>query len=155
MKAFMAAFLPLALLGCASVHNEVVIDASPEQVWQVLTDKDAYGEWNTVLLDLKGDFKVGEEVVFQFQESADKKYEVKAKVKEVVPEKLLNQKGGVWGVLTFDHRYILEPVGTDQTKVTIHEDYAGVYVPFWDHKPLEPAYAKLNQALKARVEALR
>lgn len=154
MKKIFAGIMPLLMIGCASVHNEVIVDASPSEVWQVLTDRDAYPEWNTVLLDLKGDFKVGEQVVFQFKEAEGKQYEVKAKVEEVVPDKLLNQKGGMWGILTFDHKYILEPVG-EKTKVTIHEDYAGVYVPFWDHKPLEPAYAKLNQALKARVEALR
>lgn len=140
----------MGLIGCASTHHEIVIEATPQQVWAVLMDAESYPEWNPVIIDPQGEFKEGEKIVFQFRETSGKQYEVKAKVVEVIPERLLNQYGGFWGVLTYNHKYILAPEGTG-TRVTIHEDYRGAYVPFWDHSNMDASYAKLNEALKKRV----
>ena len=35
------------------------IDASPEDVWQVLTDFDAYPEWNPFIRSIQGNPEVG------------------------------------------------------------------------------------------------
>lgn len=154
MKNLIVGILSMGLVGCAATHNEIVIDASPEEVWSVLMDVESYPQWNPVIIDPEGEFKEGEKVVFQFRESTGKQYEVKATVVEVTPEKFLNQYGGFWGVLTYDHKYLLEPEGAG-TKVTIHEDYKGVYVPFWDHSAMDASYALLNEALKNRVLELK
>ena len=119
-----------------------------------MTDIKAYSKWNPVIIDPKGSFKEGENVVFQFRESSGKQYEVKAKVIKSEPGKLLNQYGGIWGVMTYNHKYILEP-DKKGTRVTIHEDYKGAYVPFWDHSQMNASYRKLNQALRQRVLELK
>jgi hypothetical protein len=54
--------------------------------------------------------------------------------------------------LTYDHRYVLEPF-ENGTKVTIHEDYAGIGVNFWNPSAVQKAYARLNTDLKRRVES--
>lgn len=141
----------LFLLGRKSVHHEININATPEKVWSVLTSTGKYSEWNPTMLLKKGTVKEGEKVVYQFTQDADKQYDISTSVKKVVPNKLLNQAGGVPGVITFDHQYILEKSGTG-TKLTIHEDYRGIYVPFWNPAPVEAAYAKLNKAIKKRAE---
>ncbi|WED23227.1 SRPBCC domain-containing protein [Vibrio sp. JC009] len=154
MKKSIISLLTLGLVGCASVNNETVIEASPQEVWAVLTDTASYPEWNPVILSAEGKLEEGEKVVMQFREPGGKQYEIKAKVKQVIPEKLLNQYGGTWGIITFDHTYALEPV-PEGTKVTIHEDYKGAYVLFWDHTPMEVSYAEVNKALKQRVMDLK
>ena len=35
-------------------HTEIIIDATPEQVWSVLTDTESYSKWNDVILEIKG-----------------------------------------------------------------------------------------------------
>lgn len=154
MKHWFIALFSVSLIGCASTHHEIMVEATPQEVWSVLVDAESYSEWNPVIIEPEGKFKEGEEIVFQFRESTGKQYEVKAKVVKVTPEKLLNQYGGVWGVLTYDHKYILESVKKG-TKVTIHEDYKGAYVPFWDHSNMDSSYAKLNESLKKRVLFLK
>lgn len=143
----------LFLTGHKSVHDEVVIQASPEKVWQVLTDIDAYSEWNPAIKIKEGKLNEGEKILFLFIQGPDNQYDIQAKVKAMQENKLLNQVGGTWGVLTFDHKYILEPEGAG-TRLTIHEEYKGVGVNFWDPSPLEEVYAGVNKALKARVESM-
>lgn len=143
----------LYFLGNKSVRSEIVIPASPEQVWSVLMNIDDYPEWNGVMHLLEGRLKTGNQVKYRFFQDANSAYEIQSSVKEVVEQQLLNQGGGMPGVLTFDHRYILEPVATG-TKVIIHEQYRGVAVPFWNPAPVEMAYQRLNQSLHDRVLTL-
>ena len=36
-------------------HTEIIIDASPEQVWSVMTDTKSYGDWNEIILKIDGE----------------------------------------------------------------------------------------------------
>ncbi|MEM1121661.1 MAG: SRPBCC domain-containing protein [Bacteroidota bacterium] len=143
----------LYFFGKKSVHHEILINASPEAVWSVLTDTPEYDNWNPTMKLLERKIKKGNKVKYQFTQSADKSYAIETYVKEVIPNKLLNQGGGLTGIISFDHRYLLEAIN-NKTKVTIHEDYGGIYVNFWNPSPVAKAYQQLNQALKVRVESL-
>ncbi len=35
-------------------HTEIIINATPEQVWSVLTDTESYGKWNDIILEMDG-----------------------------------------------------------------------------------------------------
>lgn len=36
-------------------HTEIIIDATPEQVWTVLTDTESYPNWNEIILKMDGE----------------------------------------------------------------------------------------------------
>ncbi|WP_435625313.1 SRPBCC domain-containing protein [Flagellimonas sp.] len=137
-----------------SVHHEIIINNSSKEVWNVLISMDKYPEWNPVMELLHGEVEEGNKVTYKFTQSSDSSYEIQAMVKEIVTGQLLNQSGGTPLILTYDHKYILEQV-EEGTRVTIHEDYGGIGVNFWSPKPVEEAYARLNEAIKTRVESLK
>ena len=143
----------LYFTGKKSVHTEITVSASPENVWRVLTDMDKYSEWNPVMKLLKGEVKEGNQVTYLFSQDVENKSEIKVKIVKIESDRLLNQTGGVSLILTFNHKYKLVPIG-DKTKVIIHEDYKGIGVNFWNPKPVEEAYLRLNESLKKRVESL-
>lgn len=148
-----ALLLILSVTGKKSVHHEITIRAEPEKVWSVLTDTDKYDQWNPVMLLLEGEIEEGLKVKYQFTQDENNVSEISSEVKKILPGKMLNQAGGMPLVITFDHQYILEPI-SEGTKLTIHEDYAGIYVNFWNPKAVGDAYARLNSAIKSRVEEL-
>lgn len=143
----------LALTGRKSVHAEIILKAKPQKVWNVLMNKGAYVEWNKVLVPVKGDLVVGSTVEYMFYQDENTKSVIPSKVKGIVKNKLLNQGGGMTGVLTYNHKYILEEVA-EGTKAIIHEDYRGIGVHFWNPAPVEKAYKRLCLQLKQRVEEL-
>ena len=143
----------LFLIGRKSVHSEILIKASKEQVWSVLTNGAEYDSWNTVINSFEGDLVEGGKVKFMFNQEEGKSYPIEATVKKIKPNELLNQKGGIGVVMTYDHQYILKEVDGG-TKVTIHEEYRGVMVPFWNAEPVQKAYDRLNQDIKSKVESL-
>ena len=100
-----------------------------------------------------GEIENGSRLLYEFTQDKNTKSEISITVKEITPNKLLNQVGGIPFILTFNHTYTLVPNG-DATKVIIHEDYNGIGVNFWNPQPVEIAYGRLNEALKKRVEFL-
>ena len=144
----------LFLSSCSSVHTQLIIPAQPEKVWSVLMDAPGYKEWNPVLVPIKGELREGEIIKYKMTQPNGETAELEAEVIKIDKGKELNQYGGLWGFLTFDHRYILEPV-EGGTQVTQHEDYRGIGVWFWDECWVEPAYQKVNEALRDRVIQLQ
>lgn len=142
-----------AYLGQKSVTTEIHISAPPEKVWQVLTDMEAYAEWNPVFEYQGGELTQSGKITYRVTEAENKSAIMSAQVKKVVPNRLLNQSGGLWGIITFDHTYTLTEVEKG-TKVRIFETYTGVYVNFWDESAIAKQYKKLALALKKRVEEL-
>ena len=145
--------MPLVFLSCKAVHTEITIPADPEIIWSVLSDTPGYKAWNPVLVPIEGDLREGEKIKYQMTQPDGKQSEITARVKKMVELRELNQCGGIPGILTFDHKYLLKPVD-EGTQVTQHEEYRGIGVLFWDSGWVEPAYRKVNEALRDRVAHL-
>ena len=151
----LALLVILYFVGRKSVHAEVVIEASPEEVWSVLTDIPKIKDWNTVLIPIEGELTEGATLTYEFyQDEGGDAAVMGGKVKRIIEHQLINQAGGMQGVLTFDHQYILTELD-EQTKVTIHEEYRGIMVPFWNPKPVGEAYERLLASLQERVMDLK
>jgi len=144
--------MSLSFFGFATVHTEIIIPVPPDVVWSVLTDTSGYKEWNPVLIPVEGEGEMrgGRKLKYRMIQPNGNESIVGAKVVNMVNQQLLNQYGGIPGVLTFDHKWLLDPVDGG-TRVVQHEDYRGIGVWFWDYSWVEPAYAQANEALKNRA----
>jgi hypothetical protein len=155
-------FLATTLMGCTSmntfskslghheVYTETIIAAEPEEVWAVITDASNYKNWNPVITNAEGTYAKGATIINTVVEDGKKPTTIKSKVVKFDPPYHLNQFGGYRGIITFDHHYILEKVDAG-TKVVQKEEYTGFYVNFWDSAWVEPAYQRVNEALKREV----
>lgn len=150
---FAGVIVLLYLLGHKTVHTELVIPADSKIIWSVLTDTPKYEEWNPIMVKVQGELREGKKLINQFRQADGKEYEVKSTVRKMVPNELLNQCGGIPGVLTFDHKYVLKPV-EGGTRVIQHEEYRGIGVLFWDASSMKSTYEKANEALMNRVTEL-
>lgn len=141
------------------VHHEIIIPATPEQVWAVISDISRYSQWNPTLKP-RGDIKqgalaVGDKIKYEFIDSEGNKTNIAAKVKQLIPNQLLNQKGGIPGFITYDNYYTLAAMNDGRhTKLTIREEYRGLYVCFWDTTSTERAYGLMNEAVAKQVAHL-
>lgn len=148
--------VPVLLIGAAAIFSnktyrvERTISATPEAVWAVLMDTAAYGEWNPVFVKVEGSYAAGGTVLNTFKDPSGKLFDVTNKVEALEPNRLLRQKGGFTGMLTFDHQWLLEPV-EDGTKVTQYEIDRGLFVWFWDDSWIIPKYTEVLEALDIEV----
>ena len=142
----------LLLIGKKSVSTEMTINAPREKIWAVLTDISQVANWNRVPIPVNGAMIEGSTITYEFYQEEDGKVAVMdAQVSKLVPHWLINQKGGMSLILTFDHKYLLEEIN-GKTTVKINEQYNGIMVPFWNPAPVEKAYERLLLQLKNRIE---
>ena len=142
-----------ALATRKTFHVEIWIPAPPEAVWEVLIDTRAYPQWNPVFVEVDGAYAAGETVLNRVREPDGAILEMTATVETLLPNAELRQSGGIPGILTFDHRWLLEPADGG-TKVVQHEVDRGIGLWFWSSDWLEPAYAAANEALAERVRSV-
>ena len=142
-----------SLLTTKTFHVEIMIPAPPEDVWTVLMDTESYPDWNPTVVQVDGHYEVGAKMPTKIKDPTGKTLEMKNTVRTLTPNRELRQTGGTLGIITFDHRWLLEPVDRG-TKVTQHEVDRGALLWFWNSDWIEPAYSKANEALAQRVANL-
>ena len=155
-SAFLVAAGVAVLLGAITkkiFHVEIEIAAPPEAVWDVLTDTEHYQEWNPTQVEIRGAHALGSKLVAVFDAPEVTPFEVELTVSEMEAPHLLRQRGGVPGIITFDHRWTVTP--TEHGSLVVqHEVDRGIYLLFWDSSWIEPAYKRASEALRDRVLSL-
>ena len=146
-----AVIVLLAITGKSSVHQEILIQSTPEKVWNTLINTGDYS-WNPVMQLQRGELEEGQKVTYLFTQDEETSYEINTKVIEITKDSLLHQRGGVPMIITFNHKYILQKVDSG-TLLIIHEDYSGIYTHFWNTASVNDAYARLGNAIKKQVES--
>lgn len=138
-------------------RNEIVINASPEQVWQVLTDLEHYSEWNPLLYRGSGSVKLGETVVVDAK-TATKEMNFVCIVTKAEPFKEFAWKFHVIHPFLFRgmHEFRIEPINEISVRFIDTETFQGLLLPT-QAKDLTTnglaAMIEMGKALKKRVES--
>lgn len=139
-----------ALFAKNEFHVETVIAAPPEKIWSILVDTQRYPKWNPVFIGVDDSYEQNRDIVNTLRFPDDSDVAMKATVKALVTNRELRQKGGVPGFLTFDHRWLLEPLEGGKRFIQ-HEIDRGLWMWFWNSDWIEPAYSKILDALAERA----
>ena len=135
---------------------DVDIDATPQQVWDVLTDLAAYPAWNPFIVRAEGTVEPGRRLRLTMQPVGGRAMTLRPRLVEVDVARRLQWRGtlGVPGLMDAEHTFTLEPRGTG-TRLIHQETFRGVLVPLLagslDRRTL-PAFVAMNEALKSRAE---
>lgn len=138
------------------LFTDIDIDATPEQVWGVLTDLTAYPAWNPFIVRAEGVVEAGRRLSLTMQPVGGRAMTLRPRLVEVDVPRRLRWRGtvGVPGLMDAEHSFTLEPRGSG-TRLVHQEDFRGVLVPFLaaslDRNTL-PAFGAMNEALRSRVE---
>ena len=130
------------------------IDATPAQVWDVLTDFPAYGEWSN-FTSVAGEAEHGTRLHIRMPGMSFRPY-----VTAATPHQRLEWSATILTERLFlgRHTFILEGQDDGTTLVTNVETFSGASVRpfrrFFAHSR-DDGYAAFNRALKQRVEARR
>ena len=96
----------------AEMRTFVDIDATPERVWDVLTDLPAYGEWNPFIIRAEGTLAVGSRVRMRLLPvNAFVRPTMRPTVTELVPCQRLSFRSTMdrLGLLTVEHTMTITP----------------------------------------------
>ena len=140
------------------IHTTVDIEAPPETVWSVLTDFDAYPEWNPRTI-ITGRPTPGARLHVAPGPEAGRMPTFRPRVLRADPESELVWRGHLWirGLFDGEHRFTLEDRGEGTTRLVQSERFGGLLA-----RPIlrlvgaetERGFHTVNAALKARAESL-
>lgn len=142
------------------VHTEIVIDASPEEVWTVLTDFDSLATWSSTLLNLEGDFSKDSLVTVLYR-TAFGDLPIEHALVHFEEGRLFGwsdpfEYGG--SQVLDNHKYIVEPFGEKQTLFIQSDEFKGESVRADDDalsRLILGSYVEFNQLLKEQVESMK
>ncbi|MGW2339346.1 SRPBCC family protein [Streptomyces sp. NPDC001661] len=141
------------------LSTSIELEATPDEVWRVLTDLRAYDEWNPFIVSASG--TVREDATLRLvmrDKTGDTTFTPTVLAADAGRE--LRWIGRIGPGLVFDgeHRFVIDQVGSDRVRVTQSERFSGVAVPFF-RSTLEsntlPQFRALNRALADRLAEVR
>ncbi len=140
------------------VYTQIQINASPDRVWEILTDFYSYPEWNPLIRSLSGTMRPGENFQTSIQLPGSKPMNFRPVCLKWEPGKAFSWKGKLLmrGIFDGEHQFELSEPEPGKTTLVHKENFSGILVPLiW--KKIEPAtqegFILMNQALKERAEA--
>lgn len=139
------------------INTEIIINASAETVWSILTDLAAYPQWNPFIIKIEGTLQKGNRLRNTLK-NGNKTIVFKPVIQEVTPMVSFSWLGSLFVKGLFDgrHFFIIEPIAPNQIKLIHGEDFSGILSTMILKKigdDTRENFVRMNHALRARAEA--
>ncbi|MBW8485195.1 SRPBCC domain-containing protein [Actinomadura parmotrematis] len=163
LVALLGGYTVWANLHAVRLNASIEIQATPEEVWQVLTDFTAYPQWNPFLTSAQvtspgGRLGKGARLrIVMHDASGDSTFT--PQVLTDIPGRELRWLGkiGPGWIGDGEHRFTIEQIRPGRVRLTQSERFTGVAVPFAQgmlKSNTLPQFQAMNRALAQRVETL-
>jgi hypothetical protein len=139
------------------LQAEVEVQASPERIWEILTDFAAYHQWNPFIVQAAGHAVPGSRLELHMRLPGRRTTVFRPAVLDAEPGRRLRWLGRVLvpGLFDGEHSFTIEPAGPDRVRVRQHEEFRGLLAPLvlaMIAGPTKEGFRQMNMALKDRVE---
>jgi len=136
----------------------IEIESSPDVVWSILMDFEAYPDWNPFVREIKGSQSEGGHLSVRLQNPEGKAMAFAPVVTESVPNRHFSWLGklGFKGVFDGHHHFDIAVTEDGTVQFTQSEDFSGALVPvLWGMvtKKTRAGFESMNTALKERAES--
>jgi hypothetical protein len=148
------------MLSCGGIfmkiETEILIDASPEKVWSVLTNFDNHPRWNPFIKSITGEKTVGKNLVVKIQPPDGGGMTFKPVVLKFDPLREFRWRGklGIKGIFDGEHYFILEELAPDRTRFIHGENFSGILVALMKGalEKTRQGFMLMNASLKRECE---
>lgn len=140
------------------ITSEIDINASPDRVWDVLTNFKAYPEWNPFVRSITGKVEIGKRFKAFLQPPNQKGKTFRPRVIKFVPRREFRWFGSLLIPGLFDGEHIFQLKSNAPKKVIFiqREIFKGILVPIiLNHmeEKTRDGFNQMNAALKKRCES--
>ena len=139
------------------IKTEILINATPEKVWSILTNFNNYPNWNPFIKSIKGEVKIGNKITARIEPPKASGMTFKPKVLVFEKNNELRWLGNLLfpGLFDGEHKFELIDNGNGTTTFKQSEKFRGVLVPLFK-KMLDinttNGFNLMNQKLKELAE---
>jgi hypothetical protein len=135
--------------------TEIEINASPERVWQILSDTARFPEWNPFIRKMDGELAAGKAITVLLQPVGGNAMTIRPTVLQVKPNRELRWIGHLFfpGIFDGEHIFEIEPVEENRVRFIQREQFNGILITFFNFDGTRGGFEAMNAALKARAES--
>jgi len=139
------------------ITTEILIQASPEKIWEILTIFDSYPTWNPFIKMIKGEIKVGNTITVRLEPPESKAMTFKPKILTFEVNKELSWLGHLLfkGLFDGEHKFELIDHGNHSVSFRQSEKFRGILVPLFKkqlNNKIIKGFEQMNRKLKEIVE---
>lgn len=138
------------------IITEIIIESTPEKVWQVLTAFENYSNWNPFITTISGEKKVGSKLATQIIPPNRKpmKFTPTLLVVDTNQELRWLGSGPIKGLFDGEHFFKIIDQCNGTVKFEHGEKFSGILVPFMPKVLVDTklGFEKMNEALKMQCE---
>ena len=138
------------------IETSVEIEALPKKVWSILTDFAEMATWNPFIRSISGALAPGSRLAVHIAPPGKSGMRFKPTILAVNSERELRWLGRLLlpGIFDGEHYFLLEPIGSDKTRLTQGEKFSGILVGAFGGilSATEDGFDAMNVALKQRAE---
>lgn len=139
------------------ISTEIIINSTPEKLWEVITDFKGYSKWNPFIVNIEGEPKKGEKIELQLHLKSGKNRTYHPTITKVEKFKEIRWKGQMLSSLLFQGERVLsiEKVDDKSVKFINNEVFSGIASGFTPKKmdsDIEESFKMMNTALKNWAE---
>ncbi len=129
------------------------IEATPETIWNLLTDASGYPHWNSTVTRVDGRIALGERLTVHVKAAPGRAFPVKV-IAFDRPTRLVWSGGMPLGLFKGERTYELRAGTSGAVEFAMHESYSGLLAPLVAKSipDLQPAFDEFAACLKARAE---
>ncbi len=112
------------------IKTEIVIHATPEKIWKILTDFGNYPQWNPFIVSVTGEVENGNKIVVSIKPPDRKGMIFKPTILTKINNKELSWQGRLLFKGLFDgkHKFELIDNGDGTTTFIQSEKFSGIFV---------------------------
>ena len=138
------------------IRTEIIVNASKENVWKVLTNFESYSEWNPFIVSLEGEAVAGTKLKVCIAPKGGKTMDFRPTILEAKPNEKFEWLGKTpMRLFNGQHYFIIKEISDEQVKFIQGEYFTG-----WLVKPImkkignstQQGFIEMNKALKQRAE---
>ena len=140
-----------------TIETNIVIDSTPEKIWNVLTNFEEYELWNPFMTKVVGNASLGSRIEVNIKTISGKSRSYSPIITKCETNKELRWKGKSFlpGVFDGERVFVLEKSVDDKVSFSHKEIFSGLGVKLVGNKldeNLREVFVRMNEALKVRAE---
>ena len=142
-----------------TIHTEIEIEATPAQVWDVLTDFPAYPQWNPFVVQIEGQPVVGAQLRAVIKPEGSKGMTFTPTVVEATVRREFRWRGTLVSaaIMEGEHRFCIESGENGRVRFVQAESFRGIFAPLilaLIRTSTLAGFNAMNRALKERSERM-
>lgn len=137
------------------LESWVDINTTVDNAWNALIDFESWGQWNSFIPVVKGEFKVGSKMMIKVNSPGLKEMSFKPTIFEIESGKKVVWGGGAWFIgYKGIHEFIIESVDENLIRFKQLEKFEGLIVLFMSKMINKTAsgYVNMNEEFKDYLE---